>query len=83
MFSQPGRRLVCTSDIEPTRALTLKNINEGHLQGLVVLAVMSKVLSWPKFPANREFNREISRFWASVRRRAARHAAQFRIFAPP
>ena len=45
----------------------------------MVLAVSSNPLSVPHFPANREFNREFLRFWASRTRGAAWHAARFTV----
>ena len=34
---------------------------------------------WAEFPANREFYREILRFWTSFTHGAALHAAQFTV----
>ena len=41
---------------------------------------LQRTALWAQFPANREINREILRFWPSFTHGVARHTAQFTKF---
>jgi hypothetical protein len=61
-----GRREVRTPENTRTRVSLKTQCLDGREEDLAVLAVQSEPLSGPKFPANREFNSEIVRFWTLV-----------------